>query len=151
MTRNPECVACGTWAINIHEQGHQLRKVRSPKRDSNISLYMCFYNSFHHPSVMLRRSSVVSIGNYQSPTSDPYPEEYDLWSRLSEAGKLANLPRYLIKYRIDTSSISRSFPLEIASSACQIAAKNPARFLGVSELDDSQRVAISLFKEPLHR
>lgn len=145
MTRNPEYVACGTWAIDIDEQGRQVRKVKLPKRNSSISLRMCFYSCFYHPSVMFRRSSVIAVGNYRSPTSDPYPEDYDLWSRLSEAGKLANLPRYLIKYRINTSGISRSFPLEIASSADQIAAENSARFLGVSELDDNQRAAISLF------
>lgn len=50
-----------------------------------------------HPSVMLRRSALDSVGPWRE---GPWPEDYDLWLRLDAAGfGLAKVPEVLLRWR----------------------------------------------------
>jgi len=57
-----------------------------------------------HPAVMMRRDAVLAIGGY----SETYPtnQDHDLFLRLAEHGKLANLPDVLLQYRQHFQSIT---------------------------------------------
>jgi glycosyltransferase involved in cell wall biosynthesis len=57
-----------------------------------------------HPAVMMRRQAVLAIGGY----SEAYPtnQDHDLFLRLAEHGKLANLPDVLLQYRQHFQSIT---------------------------------------------
>src|SRR5205814_9129619 len=57
-----------------------------------------------HPAVMMRREAVLAIGGY----SEKYPtnQDHDLFLRLAEHGKLANLPDVLLQYRQHFQSIT---------------------------------------------
>lgn len=57
-----------------------------------------------HPAVMMRRDAVMAIGGY----SETYPtnQDHDLFLRLAEHGKLANLPDVLLQYRQHFQSIT---------------------------------------------
>jgi hypothetical protein len=48
-----------------------------------------------HPSSAMRREAVLRVGKYR----DGYVEDLDLFLRLGEVGKLANLPDILLQYR----------------------------------------------------
>jgi len=50
-----------------------------------------------HPSVMMRRSAVLAVGGYRKRYDTL--EDLDLFLRLAEHGKLANLPETLLHYR----------------------------------------------------
>lgn len=50
-----------------------------------------------HPSVMIRRSALDAVGGFRD---GPWPEDYDLWLRLDEAGfLLAKVPEILLRWR----------------------------------------------------
>ena len=49
-----------------------------------------------HPVVMIRRKAMLAVGKYRDIVS----EDADLFLRLAEHGRLANLPEVLLKYRI---------------------------------------------------
>lgn len=50
-----------------------------------------------HPSVTLRASALDAVGGYRE---GPFPEDYDLWLRLDQAGHgLAKLPRLGLRWR----------------------------------------------------
>lgn len=50
-----------------------------------------------HPSVMLRRSTLLAVGGYRE---GEFPEDYDLFLRLHRAGwQLAKLPQTLLRWR----------------------------------------------------
>ncbi len=57
-----------------------------------------------HPAVMMRRSAVMDIGGYNEAYATN--QDHDLFLRLSEHGRLANLPQALLKYRQHFDSIS---------------------------------------------
>lgn len=62
-----------------------------------------------HPAVMMRRTAYCSSGGYSNLSIS---EDLYLWLKLSQYGKMYNLPTPLIKYRIVASSISRSISAE---------------------------------------
>jgi GT2 family glycosyltransferase len=50
-----------------------------------------------HPSVVVRREALVRVGGWRDV---PWPEDYDLWLRLDEAGlPMAKLPEVLLRWR----------------------------------------------------
>ena len=54
--------------------------------------------SFAHPTVMIK-SEVLKMNKVKyNPKCEP-AEDYEMWTKLSEYGKLANIPDILIKYR----------------------------------------------------
>lgn len=58
-----------------------------------------------HPSVMLRRDSLMEMDGYQE---HGWPEDYDLWLRMYLAGKrFAKLPEYLLDWREHPARLTR--------------------------------------------
>ncbi len=72
---------------------------RCPK---DIESYIKFRSPLNHPTVMYKKSSVLSVGGY---VHCPFMEDYHLWIRMYSAGfKLTSLqePLYLFKMDVDT-------------------------------------------------
>ena len=59
-----------------------------------------------HPSVAIRRDALLSIGGYRSEFE--WAEDLDLFLRLGEVGRLANLPDVLLTYRQHVTSVGYS-------------------------------------------
>jgi glycosyltransferase involved in cell wall biosynthesis len=65
-----------------------------------------------HPTAMIRRKAMVDAGGYDESLRPA--EDLDLWLRLAEIGKVANLPDFIIQYRIhDKSESSANIDLQI--------------------------------------
>ncbi len=59
-----------------------------------------------HPSVMMRKRAVLSVGGYED---HGWAEDYDLWLRLYLAGgKFGKVERVLLRWRDDPNRLSRS-------------------------------------------
>jgi glycosyltransferase involved in cell wall biosynthesis len=54
---------------------------------------------FAHPTIMIRNEILKKNQINYDPNFEP-AEDYEMWTRLSEYGKIANIPDKLIKYRI---------------------------------------------------
>jgi glycosyltransferase involved in cell wall biosynthesis len=91
----------GTAMEEIDENNEHLGCVYYPVENSEIQQRLLSKSCFCHPSVMFRRDAVLNVGGYRSEFM--YAEDYDLWLRLSEKYKLANLGRELLRYRIHMS------------------------------------------------
>src|SRR5262249_13334246 len=59
-----------------------------------------------HPSVMMRKDAIVQIGGYREQYQ--FAEDLDLFLRMAEIGRLANLSEALLEYRQHLSSICYS-------------------------------------------
>ena len=59
-----------------------------------------------HPSVMMRKESILQAGGYD--TRWRVTEDLDLFLRLGEIGKLANLPDVLVNWRQHLNSANHS-------------------------------------------
>ncbi len=63
---------------------------------------------FVHPSVMFRRQVVMAVGGYRNGA---FPEDYDLWLRLAQAGvAMAKVPQVLLGWRDSERRLSRTDP-----------------------------------------
>jgi len=144
LEAHPECVALGTSAQLIAEDGRGFGRISPPVSDRAIRLRMTIRSPFIHPSMAIRRKALLNAGNYQSPNSDPYAEDYDLWARLARQGTLANLSDQLIQYRVTTQGVSRARWHPIAKSAQAIAADSMQMWLD-RELSDSERELVGMF------
>ena len=59
------------------------------------------FSPLPHPGVMYKKSAVVLAGMYREKF--PYIEDWDLWTRLAEQGKIFNLPATTVYYRIHSN------------------------------------------------
>ena len=116
LQSHPECVALGTRALYIDPDGlpiHELVDCFSHEQIEQVLLRPEI--GVLHPTVMMRRAEVVRIGGYRSEYR--HAEDLDLFLRLGEAGKLANLPQVLLWYRVHLSSVSHANTVEQKQSA----------------------------------
>jgi hypothetical protein len=80
-----------------------------------------------HPSVLARREVMRGAGGYRAAVAKA--EDYDLWLRLSEHHRLANLPETLLNYRVHANQISTGVNLgqRFAHDLALIAARRRRR------------------------
>ena len=103
LETNPEYGMVGSWYNIIDKFGKIQNRIEGVLEDSQIKLGMLFSNQFAHPSVMLR-AEVLKANFYDSEYL--HCEDYELWTRIQLTSKVANLPDYLISYRIHESNTS---------------------------------------------
>lgn len=61
------------------------------------------HHAMSHPAAMIRKSALDTIGGYWDQR---FGEEWDLFLRLSEIGKLANLDQHVLDYSYGTSGMN---------------------------------------------
>jgi glycosyltransferase involved in cell wall biosynthesis len=124
LEENKDHVAVGSNATKIDEKGKKKGVIKSPNKSKAIEMYFNLSNPLVHSSITFRKSAVLAAGNYWSPSSDPFPEDFHLWSRLIKNGEIANIPKRLVKYRLSSKGISRMFYEALAKEAYFIAKQN---------------------------
>ena len=76
-----------------------------PESHEELLRYARMRNPFNHPTVMYRKSSIISIGSYPN---NILHEDYALWGNLLLSGaKGCNLPNTLCYMRVDSGLYSR--------------------------------------------
>ena len=104
---NGRLVAVGGSFTCIDAAGRRLIRFPQPTDDSTIQqLLIHGHCPLSHPTVMMRRGVVLSVGGY-----DPHhatAEDLDLWLRLAEVGELGNVPEVVLEYRLHAASQSEA-------------------------------------------
>jgi len=144
LSINPDYVACGSAAIEIDEFGRRIGRIEVPLSNAAIRLRMTFLNPFVHSSIMMRKDAVLAVGNYRSPSSSAFPEDFDLWARLSSCGKMMNFPDSLVAYRRTPDGLTSRKQREIGRGAGLVAVANVERALG-RPLTDREMTVITTF------
>jgi hypothetical protein len=105
LREHPEVVCVGAGQILIDEHGRKITRIDAPPDDARIQdLALHGAGSICHPTAMIRADAIRATGGYRK---DYYPaEDLDLWLRLGELGKLANVSEPLLLYRVHSGSIS---------------------------------------------
>lgn len=92
----------GTACRLIHVDGWDIGLQSWPVSDLDIRWTSLLASPFGHPTVMMRRRVVVESGlNYSESFG---AEDYDLWTRLLNYTRGANLREPLLKYRVHSES-----------------------------------------------
>ncbi len=105
LRAHPRCAAVGSQARLIQGSGGSLGKKDFPLTHHGICFAHLFDNALAHAAVTFRRSAVQDAGGYDETWIAS--QDYELWSRLSTAHELANLPQRLATLRVLDSSITR--------------------------------------------
>ena len=104
----PDHVLVGAWVETVNAAGLPIGILRCPTSHEEIDQdHLSGHTSIRHPTAMVRRSAVMSAGCYRSEFI--YAEDLDLFLRLAELGKLANLPDHDRAYTNHLASMSSSF------------------------------------------
>jgi glycosyltransferase involved in cell wall biosynthesis len=105
LDANPNVAAVGTWANFVHDETLAIVSAESyPLLPSDIRRALCINSCFINSSVMFRVSALQAIGAWDE--SMHTGEDYDLFCRLARRYDLANIPEYLVDYRLSRGGIS---------------------------------------------
>jgi glycosyltransferase involved in cell wall biosynthesis len=104
MTDHPEVVLLGGQALLINEEGEDFATAQYPLEDGEVRTALETGNPFVHSAVAMSQQAFEAVGGYRENLD--HAEDLDLWLRLSERGRLANLPQPVVKYRIHARQLS---------------------------------------------
>jgi glycosyltransferase involved in cell wall biosynthesis len=115
LAEHPEVGVVGAWALEIDAGGH-VRGRRTPEvAPAALKQVLARNNPIIHSAVMARTDLLRQLGGYRAAFQTA--EDYDLWLRASEVAQIANLPAFLVSYRVHGAGASRRDPLRQAFSA----------------------------------
>lgn len=107
LDNNPDVGVLGTAFLMVNENLSIIRKVKVPLTDEAIFKTLGTKCCIGHPTVMAR-IEVMNFFRYNDTENCKGVEDYDLWLRARGKVKMANLPDFLLKYRIHQHQVSRS-------------------------------------------
>ena len=125
LDARPEIAAVGSWARRVHPDGRAASPALRPVEPREIRARMPFATCFKNPTMMGRTEAMREFG-YRNEFA--ICQDIDLWARMSAKHALANLPEFLIRYRL--GGTSHESPILAARMKKRIAA-DLLRDLGV--------------------
>ena len=109
LSEHEECVAVGTQVLYVEPYGSPLWVSDLPLTHEEIDTALLARQcGLVHPSFLMRSHAIQSIGGYSERCG--LCEDHELFLRLAERGRIANMPEVLYKYRkhLDSITIGRS-------------------------------------------
>jgi len=101
LKENPDCVVVGSKVLLIDPEGSPLCELIDLFHSSEIDgAHMASKGEgsrLFHPSAAIIKEAFWKVGGYRAEY--PYAQDMDLFLRMAEIGKLANIPEVLLKYR----------------------------------------------------
>jgi glycosyltransferase involved in cell wall biosynthesis len=106
MLQNPDISCVGCWYQEIDESGKHISDRKLPIDHETLKKRYYTQTPFAHPSVMYTRALIEKAGFY--PANTLFMEDNVLWGKALIAGlRFANIPEYLLKFRIDKDFYKR--------------------------------------------
>lgn len=98
LRAHPECVLVGSRVLLIDPEGAPIGEWATQTAHEDIDGgHLTLHWPMVHPAVTMRRSIVMQLGGYRQQYNTL--EDLDLFLRMAERGRLANLPDVLLHYR----------------------------------------------------
>jgi len=105
MEKNKDCVALGTEAMVIDENGNYIYTIYNTMLKDELRMQLPEKNPYIHGSMMIRNEILKKCGGYKEDVPR-YCDDDFLWIDLQKYGDLYNLNVPLYFYRIHTSAVS---------------------------------------------
>jgi glycosyltransferase involved in cell wall biosynthesis len=129
LDSSPEHLVVGGWVELINAAGQPIGVVKSPiSHDQIDQANIRGLTSICHPTAMIRKTAIISAGYYNEKLGPA--EDLDLWLRLAEIGKVANLPEVVLRYRLHANSLSEAHG-QMQQDAAQLACVSAWRRRGI--------------------
>ena len=110
-----------------------------PLTDFSIRMRMCYENPFIHSSVILRRET-IEAHQLRYDESFSCAQDYDLWARLSDYGRMLNLPDRLVTFHWHSRNISLVRKAEQSALAVDVAASYLAKIFPELTPQDARKI-----------
>lgn len=117
MDNHPEIGICGSWVKTIGLSDNCVWKY--PTDNNTLKCSLLFAPTLAHPSVMMRRSVLVS-NNLKYSTQYPYAQDYELWVRSSRYTGLSNIGEVLLLLRQHPKKIGNTCNKDQLSAASAV-------------------------------
>ena len=106
---NPSVSVCGTYVetFTTGPLAKTCEPICYPVADGPIKSSMFFYDPFVTSSVSVRAGALREAGRPVFSEEYAPSEDYDLWARLIEKVRFANLPEYLNRYRLHGKQLTQ--------------------------------------------
>ncbi len=101
LESNSDIVVCGSIFQIIDSE----TIIKAPEHHEAIKTELLKESCIGHPTSMIRKS-ILDKYTIRYDTSYEPAEDYDLWVRLSQKGKLYNIQEVLFKYRVHDNQVS---------------------------------------------
>jgi hypothetical protein len=98
LERHSEVGVVGGAVELIDGAGRALYRWRLPVENEEIKTALRLHNCLADPAAMIRKEAFLSVAGYRKPFD--FAPDYDLWLRIAERWRLANLEAVVLKYRI---------------------------------------------------
>lgn len=102
----PDLALLGASFYSISDDGHRLDLVPTLLADEELRRDLFVRCPFGHGTVVARRQVLLEVGGYDARAVPA--EDYDLWSRVMAAHRVANLPEALYEYRVHPGNTPKS-------------------------------------------
>lgn len=124
--REPDLIALGTSLTLMNVRGKTVGELPVLTGHEQIKRALAVTNPFAHPSMMFKRAAALEVGGYHKEAYAT--EDYDLWTRLSDLGPVANLKERLLRYRLNPKGMSISLRTAQRENAAAIAEREWAKY-----------------------
>ena len=104
LDANPAVALVGSWYRKIDAAGRLLGDRRLPTHDAPLRWALLSHCPIVHSAAMFRRDAIAEAGGYDDRFA--YAQDYELWSRVAGRHRLANLPEFLVRYRVIATSLT---------------------------------------------
>ena len=106
---DPSLVCLGGAAQCVDPDGHPLNVERYPASHDDILAAQLKGGAMRFPTTMMRRNAALAVGGFRAPFK--MGEDFDFLLRLSEIGKMGNLPDIIYLYRQHLESVCKQLGL----------------------------------------
>jgi glycosyltransferase involved in cell wall biosynthesis len=147
LERHDDIVLCGSWARFVDAHGRRTAIGRPPAEPGPLAQALLASNVMVHGSILARREAIEAAGGYREAFR--YAQDYDLYLRLIERHRIANLAEPLYELRYHDAAISRDrgeLQSRYAALARDLAEQRRAR--GGDDLDAGADVSALLAAQP---
>ena len=105
---HPDCVLAGSKVTLVDPYNSTLWDVEVKANHEQIEAELLRGNGWAviHPSTLLRRDAMLAVGGYRAEYE--WVEDLDLFLRMGQIGRLANLQEPLLRYRQHFASVNRT-------------------------------------------
>jgi len=116
LNNNKNVAVVGSQVEYIDQSGQNKGFSKYPVRTEDVRNGFLLGSQVAHPSVMLRKSAIIEVGNYSeyySENKTSIIEDLYLWMRVLDLFEIANIDEPLTKYRQHEGQVSNSNQLVI--------------------------------------
>ncbi len=98
LEKHPAIGLVGSWMKIIDGRGHRVGCHHYPTDPDAVRTELIFSNPLAHPAIMARAEVLRRLPGPYNPEYQQ-AQDFELWCRLDEQTRMANIPRELVRYR----------------------------------------------------